>query len=141
MIPAARYRAARQRPSLARQRMTKVGKYGQVNNNTRTKVTGWTSDTTAPATVVSDSISVQGAGSAIVRASVDTDMTNWGLVEVWLVVNGVTVASASTSAIVVTVPVESTAITLAAGDLVWLEFKSLWRGVLATSWVEVAPAP
>lgn len=65
VLPNTRYRTQRKYSALARQRMIKTGNFNSTSN---ARVTGWKSDTTAPATINSDRLQVVGAGGTMIRA-------------------------------------------------------------------------
>jgi hypothetical protein len=69
MMPAARYKAGAARSSFARQRMDKSSSQS-VAAGTNTKLTGFTSDGTYPATVTSNALVVAGGGLANITATV-----------------------------------------------------------------------
>ncbi|OCH81018.1 hypothetical protein [Gordonia sp. UCD-TK1] len=94
VLPNARFRAQRKYVSLTRQKMIKSGRFSFANS-AAIPVTGWLSDPTNAAVIVSDhTLDVAGSGSATVHAFVRAGKNSTsGTPTVRLVINGVTVDS------------------------------------------------
>lgn len=117
-------------PTFTRQRMVKVGTFGRPGNiNATEKITGWSSDTTYPASITSDSLVVQGSGTVTLAWSFSG---SGGTTTVRH--NGTQVGSGRSG---------STQIAVTSGDEItgWLTSTyGVNTSVTAGSWIEVAPA-
>lgn len=131
VLPAPRFRAAKQFASFARQRMNKSGQSSGGN-----PVPNWTSDATYPATISSHKLVVVGSGTVTVSVSV-TANSFFGGETINLYRNNTSIGSVSVPAGTNLRTITVTGVSVSAGDLIHVGQSAGSR--IASGYVEIIP--
>ena len=125
----------------ARQRMVKSGNQSAPTAAAGVTLSGWASDPSAPAVIVTDGMIVSGGGTAILTGEFRSNATGAASV-LWEVrLDGTAVASGSMSTTVAALG--PTTITVADGEraTVWVQTSAIAaRTVQDGTWIDIAPA-